>query len=118
MLGQSWLQESGVAALGHVGNGSVTEGFRLLFGSLGITDGIFTTLAIRKGVNKLEALAEGCRSAEGTSALSVGGVHVLDGSLVGAGLAQHVRVGELRHGGSDLQKKSIFLLSDILYYKE
>lgn len=114
MLGQSWLQESGVTALRHVGNGSVAEGFGLLFGGLGVTDGIFATLAIGNGVNELEALAEGCRSAEGSHALSVGGVHVLDWSLVGAGLAKHVGVGELRHGGSNLQKSLKYLLKDIL----
>lgn len=58
MLGHRWLQESGVTALGHVGNGSVAEGFRFLFRGLSVADGVLAALAVRSGVNKLEALAK------------------------------------------------------------
>jgi hypothetical protein len=104
VLGQSWLQESGVAALGHVGDSSVAQGFGLLFRGLGVADGVFATLSVGSRVDKLEALAEGCRSAEGIDALSAGDVSVLDRSLVRARLAQHVGVGELGYSGGDLEK--------------
>lgn len=102
VLRQSWLQESGITALGYVGNSCVAESFRLLFRGLSVADGIFATLLVGSGVDELEALAERCRSAESINALGAGDMCVLYGGLVGARLAQHVGVGELGHSGSDL----------------